>query len=223
MDTDGKRRSRDLFYLLFPLIFTLSRVVFCTVSINGGQRMRLNDCTVAVLLTDVLYVQSEATLGNSLLCVSRSPLAKCYTGWTVAHRTFVSTDAGICLTGATHGGCKPLRRVERHKGSPAGYTWKSVAAGGRKTQRENPQANRECLELSVSLLVCLLYQLIICLMLYIQSDLWGQVKGKTFLPFWGEYHSPFVLPGVTDGRQEKRNLIIKAHLLWNHKLLLQND
>lgn len=65
------------------------------------------DCTVAVLVTDVLYVQSEATLGNSLLCVSHSPRAKCYTGWTVAHRTFVSSDAGICLTGATHGGCKP--------------------------------------------------------------------------------------------------------------------
>lgn len=97
----------DSFCLLFSLIFALSCVVFCTVSINGGQRMRLNDCTVAVLVTDVLYVQSEATLGNSRLCVSRSPRAKCYTGRTVAHRTFVSSDAGICLTGATHGGCKP--------------------------------------------------------------------------------------------------------------------
>lgn len=75
-----KCRSRDSFYLLFALIFMLSCVVFCTVSINGGQRMRLNDCTVAVLVTEVLYVQSEAMLGNSLLCVSRSPRAKCYTG-----------------------------------------------------------------------------------------------------------------------------------------------
>lgn len=89
------------------LIFTLFCVVSCTVSIHGGQRIWVKCCTVAVLLTDALYVQSEATLGNSLLCVSHSLWAKCYTGWTVAHRTFVSTDAGICLTGATHGGCEP--------------------------------------------------------------------------------------------------------------------
>lgn len=61
-------------------VFTLFCVVFCTVSIYEGRRISLKYCSVAVLVTDVLYVQSEATLGNSLLCVSHSLWAKSYTG-----------------------------------------------------------------------------------------------------------------------------------------------
>lgn len=87
--------------LLFSVLFS---AVF-----PEGRTTSLKYCGVAVPLTDGLYVQSEATLGNSLLCVSHSPWAKRYTGRTVAPRTFVSADVGICLTGATHGGCKLLK------------------------------------------------------------------------------------------------------------------
>lgn len=65
-------------FIFFSLSSLLSPVLFSAPF--PLMEVRECDCTVAVLVTDVLYVQSEATLGNSLLCVSRSPRAKCYTG-----------------------------------------------------------------------------------------------------------------------------------------------